>query len=214
MSEDFEALEDAFEKHAERHSKRRGKAPVSRKKTAGRAKSARSQSRLYGLLGVLLGGVLLVGAGFWLAKLPPTTLTSGSTAPDFQLPTIDGQMLQLSALRGRVVLLAFWSSNCATCQREMAALQTLYQTYRERGVLVVGVNIGDDIATIDALLPNSPYPNVLDTDGKVYAEYGVTDLPTSFIISPRGVITTIISGEILPNAVAATLNTLLTESAP
>lgn len=67
----------------------------------------------------------------------------GNMAPDFALPTVAGDTLQLSDLRGHVVILDFWASWCAPCMGEMPVMKEIYAAYHERGLEIVGVSLDD-----------------------------------------------------------------------
>ncbi|MDE2834338.1 MAG: TlpA disulfide reductase family protein [Bacteroidota bacterium] len=62
-------------------------------------------------------------------------------APDFHLPTLAGDSLTLSSLRGRVVVLNFWATWCKPCLKEMPALEELHRTMASQGVSIVGVSV-------------------------------------------------------------------------
>ena len=64
-------------------------------------------------------------------------------APDFTLTTFDGQTYKLSELKGKPVVLNFWASWCIPCRDEAPALQRAWETYKDRGVLVLGVDYVD-----------------------------------------------------------------------
>ena len=67
----------------------------------------------------------------------------GNPAPDFALPTVVGDTLRLSDLRGHVVILDFWASWCAPCMGEMPVMKEIYAAYHERGLEIVGVSLDD-----------------------------------------------------------------------
>ena len=89
---------------------------------------------------VLLVGVVAVAAVFGLALIDRNAgqPTSGP-APDFTLTTLDGQDVRLSDLRGQVVVINFWASWCVPCRDEAPALQAVWERYRDRGVVLLGV---------------------------------------------------------------------------
>ena len=62
-------------------------------------------------------------------------------APDFHLPTLSGDSLALSSLRGQVVVLNFWATWCKPCLAEMPALEELHRTMDSLGVSVVGISV-------------------------------------------------------------------------
>lgn len=65
---------------------------------------------------------------------------SGKPAPDFRLPLLDGTEFRLADHTGQVVLIDFWATWCGPCVKAMPSMQKLYETFRERGVVVVGVS--------------------------------------------------------------------------
>ena len=67
----------------------------------------------------------------------------GNPAPDFALPTVAGDTLRLSDLRGHVVILDFWASWCAPCMGEMPVMKEIYAAYHDRGLEIVGVSLDD-----------------------------------------------------------------------
>src|SRR5260221_494161 len=66
-----------------------------------------------------------------------------NVAPDFTLTTFDGKTVRLSDLKGKVVVLNFWATWCGPCRAEAPQLQALWQKYKDRGVLFLGVDQAD-----------------------------------------------------------------------
>tara|TARA_B100000029_G_scaffold442556_1_gene461045 strand:+ start:715 stop:1221 length:507 start_codon:yes stop_codon:yes gene_type:complete len=111
-------------------------------------------------------------------------------APDFNLTSFDGQRLQLSDFRGRVVILNFWASWCPPCRIEAPVLQRAADRLEERGVTVLGIDVWDDPSSATQFLNEVgvTYLNAEDTTREIPVEYGVTGLPETFIINTRGVL--------------------------
>ncbi len=109
-------------------------------------------------------------------------------APAFRLATLEGRTLDLGELRGRPVVLNFWASWCGPCKEEAPLLERVWKTYRDRGLVVVGVNIQDLEADARRFVRENgiTYPNVRDRDGRVNRAYGVTGVPETFFIDPAG----------------------------
>ena len=127
-------------------------------------------------------------------KQQPESITAGLArgqrppAPAFSLPRFDGGTLALTSLRGQYVLVNFWASWCIPCRDEAPLLERASREYRDRGLVVVGVNIQDlepEARKFIAQFKIS-YPNVRDRDGRVSRAYGTTGVPESFFIDREG----------------------------
>ena len=125
--------------------------------------------------------------GFEEAAAGPAT---GEPAPDFDLAGPGGDALMLSSLRGKVVVLDFWATWCPPCQKEMPVLQKLHEQFGSRGVVIVGVNIGEEPQQVGdfARELGITFPVVLDTDGSVSTEYGIEAIPTVILVDGDGVV--------------------------
>jgi cytochrome c biogenesis protein CcmG/thiol:disulfide interchange protein DsbE len=114
---------------------------------------------------------------------------SAQPGADFELTKLDGDgTLRLSDLRGKVVLVDFWSSWCPPCRQESPGLEAAYQDFRDEGVEFVGVAIWDvDSETRkfrDAF--GLQYPIVVDSKGSAAVEWGVVGLPEKFFVDREG----------------------------
>ena len=109
-------------------------------------------------------------------------------APAFRLPALDGRTLDLAELRGRPIVLNFWASWCVPCKDEAPLLERAWKTYRDKGLLVIGVNIQDLEADARRFVAEVgiTYPNVRDRDGKANRAYGITGIPETFFVSADG----------------------------
>jgi len=145
-------------------------------------------------LGVL--AIALVGLGgnaVWAARhmevLRPVRL--GEPAPAFELPRLDGGVLSLASLRGRVVVLDFWATWCPPCLALMPTLHDLHREWEPRGVSFVGVNSdgGISVDELKAFMRDhpAPYPIVID-DGTANALYKVRALPSLVVIGRDGAV--------------------------
>jgi len=149
---------------------------------------------------------LLIAGPFWLwtSRLPvtanPGELTPapavGRVAPDFTLKTVEGETVQLSALRGKPVVLNFWATWCGPCQREMPSLQTASQRFAGQ-VNFVGVDQGETPQVVMDYLKELgvDFTTSLDTDMKVGDTYQVKGMPTTFFVDSDGVIRQMWVGE-------------------
>ena len=110
-------------------------------------------------------------------------------APPITLSLYSGGTFQLADQRGKVVVANFWASWCTPCRDEAPVLERASQDYRERGVVLVGVDVWDDQQSARAFLREFgvSYPN--GPDAKAAAiDYGLTGVPETFFIRPDGTI--------------------------
>lgn len=118
-------------------------------------------------------------------------------AADFSLPDAAGANVHLAALKGRVVLLNFWATWCGPCKLEMPWFIEFQNTYKDRGLTVVGVSMDDDGWTsVKPFLAKRKfnYSMVIGND-KLSQAYGTIDsLPQTFIIDRQGRIAAQYSG--------------------
>lgn len=108
-------------------------------------------------------------------------------APDFQLPNHDGQMVSLSSLRGRVVLLNFWATWCNTCVVEMPSLEKLAKRMQGKPFTMLGVSVDENWDLVRNFFPEGSAMTVLlDKDKSQPGRFGTEKFPETFIIDPDG----------------------------
>jgi cytochrome c biogenesis protein CcmG/thiol:disulfide interchange protein DsbE len=110
-------------------------------------------------------------------------------AAAFTLTSYAGPPMSLEAHRGHVVVVNFWASWChPACYEEAPVLERNWRAYRDRGVVVLGVDIQDKPDAAQTFIDNFSltFPNALDTAGKVSVDYGVYGVPETFFIDGTG----------------------------
>jgi peroxiredoxin len=151
--------------------------------------------------------ILLLGAGWiGLSAAEPGMATAGRIpaprpgflAPDFNLPTPQGDQITLSGLRGSPVIVNVWASWCAPCRAEMPALKRVYEDYRETGLVVLGVNATTQ-DSLDAALAFAgemelAFPILLDEAGQALELYEVRAFPTTFFVDRQGLVREVVVG--------------------
>lgn len=136
-------------------------------------------------------GVIVASA---MSLLPMATLAveEGETAPLFTLPNIqaDKPAISLESLRGKTVYVDFWASWCAPCLRSMPLINELYAKYHDQDFEVIAINVDNPIEDGLDFLLDTPldYLIAADTDNTVLNTFGVTGMPTSFLIDKDGII--------------------------
>jgi cytochrome c biogenesis protein CcmG, thiol:disulfide interchange protein DsbE len=134
-------------------------------------------------------------------------------APELTLRRLDGATVALRDLAGQVVLINIWATWCPPCRAEMPAIQQAYTAYRDRGLVVLGVNQREDTAAIAPFLEKYglTFPILLDDDGQASARYHASALPSSFFVDRRGVIRAVYHGPLPPRVINGIVEQLLQE---
>lgn len=139
---------------------------------------------------VLLVGIVAIGVVFALALArQQLTQPNSGAAPDFTLETFTGQTIQLSELRGKVVMINFWASWCGPCREEAPELQAAWEHYQDRGdVVFLGVAYADNGPRSIAFLEEFgiTYLNGPDLGTRISEAYHIQGVPETFIIDRDG----------------------------
>jgi len=119
----------------------------------------------------------------------------GKPAPDFTLPLLNGgsgsDTLQLSALKGKPVIVNFWSSTCDPCKEESPFLSKTWPKLQAQGIMMVGVDVQEfrDGALKFLQKYGLTHPNVQDDlNGDTAISYGVSGYPETIFINSSGVV--------------------------
>ncbi len=141
---------------------------------------------------LLLGAAVVVAAIILILRsdvgAPP--VVRGVMAPAFELSRLDaaGEKINLSALSGRVVLVNFWATWCEPCEREMPAMERLYQALPREDFELIAVAIDgkeEDVQTFQDRYRLS-FPILLDLDQAVYSSYQTMGVPETLLLDREG----------------------------
>ena len=121
------------------------------------------------------------------------TKVSGAKAPDFDLKSLTGETVRLSSLRGKVVLIDFWSTICDPCLKEMPELVRLYEERKDKGfvVLAIATDGPETVANVSTVAKerNMVFPVLLDTETAVLDRYNPEGrLPFTEVVDKDGVV--------------------------
>ena len=125
------------------------------------------------------------------APAPPRSVLDFA-APDFQLPLLDGlTLVSPGDYAGRPLFLNFWATWCAPCVRELPALADFAAEHRANpdGPALLTINLGETAAEVEGFLREigvGELPVALDINQVVKRDYGVQNLPTTFVIDREG----------------------------
>ncbi len=150
----------------------------------------------------ILGGGGSAWAGMKTGDRPKSAVLANLTGTEVTLP---------DAFGGKVVVVHFWASWCPPCLKEIDSLEALFGQFRERGLVPVSVNVGEAKARVVEALASRKvtYPILLDADSAVARLYGVTGIPTTFILERDGTIRFKVLGEITRSGLQRIITGLL-----
>ena len=136
------------------------------------------------------GIIAAIVATLMLFSVPVDALDQGARAPEIGLRDTDGNMVRLGSLRNKVVLVDFWASWCEPCREELPILNRLYDRYKDRGLVIVGVNIDREESNMRRFLRrvSVDFPVVHDGRHQVADRYSPPRMPSSYLIDQRGVV--------------------------
>lgn len=155
--------------------------------------------------------ILLIG--FLILNFSGTVLAEVKTAeeaPDFSLKDTQGNLITLSNYKDKnVVILDFFTSWCPTCVRYLPEVNKCYNAYRDKELVVIGVDIQEAESKVKKLVEKYKldYPVVLDLKAEAAKSYGVRGVPHMVIIDKAGKIRW--TGHILDNEARQILKELL-----
>jgi cytochrome c biogenesis protein CcmG, thiol:disulfide interchange protein DsbE len=142
---------------------------------------------------------LLLASGLGRDPREPPSELVAERAPAFALEELDGSgTVDLGELGGQVVVVNFWASWCLPCRDEHPDLLAAWERYRERGVVIVGVDFEDTAqAALDyAAEMGGDWPLVGDPGSRTAIAYGVFGVPETFVIAPDGTISAKLVGAV------------------
>ena len=138
---------------------------------------------------------------------PATTQGESAPAPAFTLPDLAGGEVSLAALRGRAVVIDFWATWCAPCERQVPVLNAFHDKYGDR-IPVLGIAVDADGASGVApfVAQHGLRYRVLLGDEGLAQDYDAYGFPTLYVIRPDGTIHSAHVGVVSPEALEAAVS--------
>ncbi len=140
-----------------------------------------------------------------------------AVAPTLQLNNLAGKSVDITNLKGKVIVVNFWASWCEPCREEFEELSQLQENYGPKGLVVLAVNLAEMKSRVMQFLKGNGFSEnsveiLLDRNSAVYKSWRARDLPTTFLVSKSGKIEGVWIGAIEnidSNAVKGKIESLL-----
>jgi thiol-disulfide isomerase/thioredoxin len=122
---------------------------------------------------------------------------AGKLAPELQVTDIQGKAISLAELKGKTVLLDFWTTWCPPCQADAPSINKLNQKYGDKNLAIVGISVSEEREIVEKYLKKHlhSYPVVLSSENEMPRPYQIGVFPTYLIISPDGTLITAEEGD-------------------
>jgi peroxiredoxin len=125
----------------------------------------------------------------------PVAPVESADMPDIRFTAVDGRVVDLVSLRGKVVLIDFWATWCGPCMAEIPNVVKTYNQYHEQGFEIVGISFDTSEAALQQVTAakNMPWPQYFDGKGwqnSFGVKYGIRSIPTMWLIDQQGRIVT------------------------
>lgn len=137
----------------------------------------------------------------WLAALlfaacaeqpPQIPGAVGTAAPAYGAVSTSGDSVDLSSMKGSVVLLNVWATWCVPCRREIPELQALHQEYESKGLRIVGVSVdgGEADGDVNAFIQDfkMTYTVLRDPGERVLSVFRIQGVPASYLVDREGIV--------------------------
>ena len=134
-----------------------------------------------------------------MAAAGPLKPVKGSVlASDFVTRDLAGRTVRFNSFQGKVVLLNFWATWCATCRKEMPSMEALHQAYKNKGLVVLAISqdqVNASVVQAYVAEMKMSFPVWHDRDGLVGRQYGIPGVPMSYLIGADGRVAYRVTGD-------------------
>jgi len=124
------------------------------------------------------------------------------SSPDIEGDTLEGARLDMTDLRGHVVVINIWGSWCSPCRAEAPALARAERETQAKGVKFVGIDTRDSVGAAKAFMRNYgiTYPSLYDADGAILMRYSdlvpISAIPSTLVIDRQGQVAARVVGKV------------------
>jgi peroxiredoxin len=107
---------------------------------------------------------------------------------EFSLLDINEREVSISDFKGKIIFLNFWTTWCPSCLNEMASMEKLHKSFKDRGFVMVTINMREPAQRVRRFLKehNLTFMTLLDSKGEVASRFGIRAIPTTFILDKEG----------------------------
>jgi thiol-disulfide isomerase/thioredoxin len=121
----------------------------------------------------------------------------GKPAPELEVVDLHGQPISLAALKGKTVLLDFWTTWCPPCRADAPSIEKLNKKYGNRELAIVGISVSEERELVEKFLKEHPhsYSIVLTTENEMPRPYEVGVFPTYIVIDKDGTFAAAVEGD-------------------
>jgi len=137
-----------------------------------------------------------------ISSVHAATLAVGQPAPALTIETLDGKTFDITAQKGKIVLLHFWATWCAPCQQEMSVMNSFYKKHRNEGFEIIALDIeaprGQTRDQMKQMLSKVDYSGALLRDASVNEYETPQAIPSTYVIDRAGIIRDVQEPDVIP----------------
>jgi len=143
---------------------------------------------------VILSALVIIAAASFISGQTPTPRTplppATNTRLELKVTAVDGSEIDLSKLRGKVVLLDFWATRCPPCVEEMPKILAIYNKFHEKGLEIIGISTDEskEIVLRFVKVRGIRWPQYLDVNREISNRWQIPGLPGMWLIDRKGLL--------------------------
>jgi cytochrome c biogenesis protein CcmG/thiol:disulfide interchange protein DsbE len=165
-------------------------------------------------LKLALLAVAAVVATQLLVRPPGSGGVERGPAPPLALPGLDGNRIDLAALRGKVVAVNFWASWCGPCVMEIPELAEVWTEHRDRCFELLGVAEESAREDVVRMARSIPYPVLVDERAEALGPWGVQGYPRTVLVDAEGNVRQVFQGALSKRRLEEAIRPLLPATCP